>query len=145
MKICRNCNSVTLLCSTVLYYECVYLPLCHYPAVVSSDICLPQPLWMTLPALKREFTPFSFVFLFCFCRWAKVSFSLVFFLGSFSSCFLTIHPVFLLLLWWWGCCSIFVLVVLVAVEFRVFTLLYLKTSKHALKDKIYILYFILVL
>lgn len=78
-KICRNCDS------TVLYCECVSLPLCHYPAVVSSDICLPQPLWKTLPTLKRELTPFSFVFVLFFVDAAKVSLSLVFILGSFST------------------------------------------------------------
>lgn len=60
---------------TLLYcIVSVFHPLFHYPAVVSSDICLPQPLWMTLPALKRELNPFYFVFLICFNRWAKASY-----------------------------------------------------------------------
>lgn len=83
---------------TTVYCECVSLPLCHYPAVVSSDICLPQPLWMTLPTLKCELTPFSFVFLCCFCRTAKVSLSLGCFLGSFSLVSIYLHSVFPLLL-----------------------------------------------
>ena len=46
------CNR--LLCVCVV---CVCRILCHSPAVVSLDICLLQPLWMTLPIRKREFTP----------------------------------------------------------------------------------------
>lgn len=68
----------------------VCLPLCHYPAVVSSDICLPQPRGMTLPTLKRELTPLSLLCS-CFCGRAEVI--LASGLGFFFCCFsLTTSP-----------------------------------------------------
>lgn len=68
---------------TVTVLNSVVLWVCHYPAVVSSDICLPQPLWMTLPSLKCELITFSFLFLFSFCRWAKVLIFCFLFWGVF--------------------------------------------------------------
>lgn len=65
----RTFPSVTVLrveIWTVTVLRSVVLWVCHYPAVVSSDICLPQPLWMTLPSLKCELNTFSFLFSFSF-------------------------------------------------------------------------------
>lgn len=64
---------------TVTVLRSVVLWVCHYPAVVSSDICLPQPLWMTLPSLKCELNTFSFLFSFSF----YILFSLLFIILCF--------------------------------------------------------------